>query len=216
MAPTATCSSSTDMKALRTLLFALLTTALSAGADFAHAQELHVRDAGSWHEAQEVHVRVSGTWQEVDEGWVRVSGVWQQFYAADAPYLAGGTYGCIAYNTTASVTVEFRTDGSLYIDRAAACVTSDQTITDQWHEGHPITSVGTGYYVDRTVNSGSLDLSDSGSCVEITTTRAYGIQRTSAGTDTAQVDFEIHDAAGCAGTPVATATINFSAFYDTI
>lgn len=68
------------MRAFRALLLALLASALTVGAEFAYAQEMHVKDGGTWRQVDEVHVKVSGTWQEVQEGWVRVSGVWQQFY----------------------------------------------------------------------------------------------------------------------------------------
>lgn len=133
------------------------------------------------------------------------------------PNLSTDSYGCLRVATTASISAVFQSDGSLFIDRSSngGCVTGDTTVTDEWFENSPITGVGSGYYLDRTVTSGSLD-ADPGACVQLSSDRTYTVTRSSVGTDTTEIDFEIHTAAGCSGTAVATATITLSATYDTI
>lgn len=131
------------------------------------------------------------------------------------PNLSDASYGCLVVGSAASISLVFQTDGELLVDRGASCVTGDTSVTDEWFENQPVTGIGSGYYVDRTVNSGTLD-ADAGSCQALSSARTYTVSRASVGTDSAEVVFEIHNAAGCAGTAVASATITLSATYDTI
>lgn len=133
------------------------------------------------------------------------------------PNLSTDTYGCLRVATTASISAVFQSDGVLFIDRSSngGCVTGDSTITDEWFENSPITGVGSGYYVDRTVTAGTLD-ADPGACVQLSSDRTYTVTRSSIGTDTTVIDFELHTAAGCAGTAVASATITLTATYDSV
>ena len=66
-------------------------------------------------------------------------------------------------------------------------------------------------WVQRVVNSGTLDGTDSGSGrLVLSTTRAFSIQRGSLGTDTANVTFNFYDAAS-GGNLLTSVTLDFTA-----
>jgi hypothetical protein len=53
------------------------------------AQELHIRDGGTWKEATEVHIRDAGTWKEATEVYIRDAGAWVLAFIKEALIWSG-------------------------------------------------------------------------------------------------------------------------------
>lgn len=102
--------------------------------------------------------------------------------------------------------ISYENDGDII-----SAIISGSTDAGDWVT--PKAAAPGGYYIHCTLNSGSLDASSSATGVDLalTSTRSWIVQRVSAGTQTANLTFQIKDGPG--GTVLATGTMNITAQY---
>jgi hypothetical protein len=137
-----------------------------------------------------------------------------------------GPHGTTAAMTTAAGPTVSANSGIAYKFRAAGTCYSgvrfntdgdedDKCPTNVWNDGARGQWLDSGsnsdVWVERTINSGSLNDSDAGAGrLNLGTARAFSVSRASTGTHTANVTFDFYDAAS-GGSLLDTVTIDISA-----
>lgn len=140
----------------------------------------HIRVGGAWTEIDTAYIRVGGAWVAADNVYVKVGGAWELAWQNVVYSLANiGDYSDTgALTQTYSVTVWFRTDGTVDIVRNIGGTTNNvETFVVP-------TSVATSLYVRCTEGAGGtpLNLGDaSGAWWALSVDRSFGLEYTSGG-----------------------------------
>jgi len=141
--------------------------------------DLHIKVGGAWKAIDTVYVKVAGAWKTVDTAYIKTAAAWKTAWENVVYSLSNiGNYNDEgATTTTYSVTVWFRTDGTVDIVRNIGGTTNDvETFVVP-------TSFATSLFIRCTQTAGTaLNLGDTLSTYHaLSTQRSFGLSYTSSG-----------------------------------
>jgi len=174
----------------------------------------YVKTGGSWREVSQPYVKVGGTWRTVSNVYVKTGGTWREVWAAGGggPVVSMSSFSVYAYSTVAETyaQVRYSTTGEEFEN------SSDTLDNFSSSRGDWLTSgTASDCYIERTVNSGSLNYRDFGATrLQMTANRELGVRDLTAiaGYQTANVTVRMYDAAS-GGTQLDSVTYVVEAEY---
>ena len=146
---------------------------------------MHVRVGGTWRTVTGLHVRVGGVWRSCSEGHVRVGGVWQQFFGGGDTLALPTSIGSTGFDPSspfdARAGVKVDTDGYMY--RLINNGTWSQVSGSQyWIDNKSATMSDYECKMEGTGSTPNLYGLSLSTWYTLSIDRAWGIQRTIAGT----------------------------------
>lgn len=147
---------------------------------------LHIKHGGAWREPTEVHVKHAGAWRDVQEVHVKHAGSWRKVFTAEALALpasitSSGFDVSSPYNALAGVKVD--TDGYMY--RLVTNSWSQVSGAQYWISNKSATMSNYECQLVRTsgVSAANLYGLNLSTYYTLSSDRAWGIDRTSAGNE---------------------------------
>lgn len=170
----------------------------------------HVKVSGAWKELARPFVKVAGAWKGVDAAYVKVGGAWKSFF--ENLTVAADTTSVSKLRATGSLDVyallAYNADGYEYNNTPFSSGTANNQLST-WLEAGSSSDV----WVERTINSGTLDFDAGAGRLNLGTTRLFGVQQLDgdgSGVALANVTFNFYDAAS-GGNLLDSITVSFSA-----
>ena len=171
--------------------------------------ELKVKSGGSWRTITAPEVKYSGSWRAIKSIEVKSGGVWREVFASGPTVSPSAT--AIYYNLSGAGTcyaiVRFNSNGIEYKNNLASNTTMGSS-RGTWLD----TGLNSEVWVQRTINSGSLNYVDAGSGrLQLSTSRDFGVSKSGAsGQQAVGITFKFYDAAS-GGNEIASVTYNITA-----
>ena len=172
--------------------------------------DLHVNDSGTFRTAADIHINDSGTFRTVQEVYVNDAGTWRLSYSAGVAVnaMADFTANCTLTTGTAIAQVQFLSDGTT--DRTAG--TPVVVYYDDWTTDLGA-FVNSEFEVRATLVSGTSPAGLSmNTWYGLGSNRVWTMGRSSTGTTTGVVDFEIREISNTVNTETVRVTLAATIF----
>jgi hypothetical protein len=147
--------------------------------------------AGVWKTPDDIGMNVAGVWKTPDKVSINVAGVWKDVWPT-GPTVSPSTSTPV-YNYRSSGTchsgVSFNSNGTEYKQSNLGSWTG--TSRGVWLDS----GLNSEVWVQRTIVSGSLTVDAGSGRLQLSTTRNFGVQQPTSGTNSCTVRFKFYDAA---------------------
>lgn len=153
------------------------------------ADGIKARIAGTWEDLTP-NIKVGGSWVTPDKVHIRVGGSWIEVWVNGPTVIVNPlkTIGDVAPGGTAYAYFGVFADGDLYSSKTG---TTPNVSYETWLDGGSNTQV----WVERTINSGTLDTDWGASRVACTSDRVLGVSASGGATQACNVTVDFYDAA---------------------
>lgn len=171
--------------------------------------ETKIKSGGVWRTITDPEVKSGGVWRAIQTIEVKSGGIWREVFSAVSETVSPSTVAInnIRFGATCYAGVQFNLSGA---ETGSTNSGSWSNSRGNWLDSGDASNV----WVQRVINSGTLNWVDSGSGrLNLATTRSFGVRQNTTGNHTVNMTYNFYDAAS-GGNLIGTATYQMQAAKD--